>query len=198
MIVAALNRLHPCELVRCSDTAVEFLVLQQNGLHAECVLTFSPMRLIAHINKQCVSDCSFEVGSAGIINMAKILGVVYRRVMVKVPPMRINQEVYVDLSWNSLKITTFVIALALQTHGRDNQVATTTATSFLGSTWKLDPGALNIKFLYKRTCVHVNNQIIPYPRGVVVSELGFDTTNPKHLNRITTDLWRTMVEILSP
>jgi hypothetical protein len=196
--VSALNRLHPCELTRCSSAAVEFLVLQPNGLHAECVLTFAPMRLIAHINKTCVCDCSFEVGAEGVINMAKILGVVYRKVIMKVPPMKINNTIYVDLSWTPLKLTTFVIALALQTHGKDHQTVSSIKTDVLHSEWKLTPNALIIQFTYKRSEFTINEHTVTYPKGLTVADFGFVTHSAKHLNYITTQLWRAMVEILIP
>ena len=130
--------------------------------------------------------------------MAKLLGVVYRKIIMTLPPMPTNDTIYIDLSWTPLKITTFVIALALQTHGKDTQAASSVQTTFLSSEWELTPDTLNINFAYKRDCITVNAHIIPLPKSLTVTESGFSTNNTKYLNWITTDLWRTVVGIVSP
>jgi hypothetical protein len=130
--------------------------------------------------------------------MAKILGVIYRKIITLLPPMQINNTVYVDLSWTPLKLTTFIIALALQTHGKDEQTASTITTTHLGSEWQLTPSDAKIQFTYKRTSVTVNDDTITYPTGLTVAHFGFESNNAIHLNFITTELWRTMVKMLSP
>jgi hypothetical protein len=199
-IVDATNITHPCKLGVCTDKAVSFSICQANGIDVVCSLIFdTKLKLTAHINDTCVCESEFDPGGDGIVRIARIVGVIYRKIVRLVAPDTLLDCKFVEVNWTPLKLTTFVICLAMQTHGKDEgEQARSITTSFSKSTWSIQPRKLQLRFVFRRKFAELGDHTAVYPPGLVFGQTGFVCESSIPLGELTRLLWQTVVLELFP
>ena len=196
---------HPTAVGQCSSRAVQFLLKQDapGAPDIDCTLVAADgeVHLCGHLGGTCLCDIRFAVGNEDVITVAKIVGVVYRRLVVLLPPPRPRAappsgSAYPDASWPAVKLTTFVIALACQTHGT-NEALTVVSTG--GTTWLARPGDVMLTFQYKAAeavlVVGASTTYVPYVAALRRGET-WHTRNPHAVGLLATALWQALVQAL--
>lgn len=195
---------HPTVVGQCSSRAVQFLLKQAHpgAPDFDCTLVVADglVHLCGHLGGTCLCDIQFAVANEDVITVAKIVGVIYRRLVVRLPPPRRavppSGTAYPDASWPAVKLTTFVIALACQTHGT-NEALTVVSTG--GTTWLAQPGDVMLTFQYKAAeavlVVGASTTYVPYVASLRRGET-WHTRNPHAVGLLATALWQALVQAL--
>jgi hypothetical protein len=207
-IVGAVNLVHPAGIVNCSEHAAEFLLFQRDGLpNVSCtiVLNEKVVTVIAHLDTICMCNITFNITSTcALVNTSSIVGVLYRKVVCKLDPTPIKENIYgatyIDLGWTPLKLTHFAICLAFQTYGTsDDDTAVCYPTTQWGpSSWTITPSDVQLKYEYKRTHFVLNNKQFLYPPGVSIKAGAWDVATASTLAPLATGIWKCTILALWP